>query len=200
MAPEIRPLLHFWKMELGVRTAAPKGSQSAHIIIDDAVQALWLDGNEVFDRKKGMPTGFDVRVPAEGVRAWIVTDQVHDTRALLKAGEIYSVTATFVQPVKGGPRRECVRIGGKLPFDKDIRWREISGTQTPMLGDDETYRPSGASAERSFSVVPGGDSRPFPPVPLVYSYTHPGLYKWTLGKDGGVTLDLVDDPGVCLAR
>ncbi|HEY4221031.1 MAG TPA: hypothetical protein VGO62_06805, partial [Myxococcota bacterium] len=42
MPSEIRPLLHFWKTELGVRTAAPKGALSAHIIIDDAVQALWL--------------------------------------------------------------------------------------------------------------------------------------------------------------
>src|SRR5262249_2774247 len=138
----------------------------------DAVQALWLDGVAVFDRAKGTPTGFDVKVPKDAVRAWIVTaDQVHDTRAVLRGGEIYSVTPTFVQPVKGGVRRECVRVGGKLPEGKVIRWREISGTQTPMLGDDETYRPSGASAERAFSVVPGGDARPFPPVPLVYSYT-----------------------------
>ena len=37
----------------------------------------------------------------------------------------------------------------------------------------------------------------FPPVPLVYSYTHPGLYKWTLQKDGSVKLELVDDPTLC---
>jgi hypothetical protein len=66
-----------------------------------------------------------------------------------------------------------------------------------MNGPDETYRPSVASAERALTVVPGGDTRPFPPVPLVYSYTHAGLYKWTLAKDGGVRLELVDDTSVC---
>jgi hypothetical protein len=201
MPVELKPLLHFWRTEFSVRKTWPKDAPKAHVIVDDAVQSLWLDGVSVFDRAKGTPTGFDVRVPHEAVRAWIVTsDQVHDTRAVLKGGEIYSVTPTFVQPVKGGVRRECVRVVGKLPQGKVIRWREIAGTQTPMLGDDETYRPSGASAERAFSVVPGGDARPFPPVPLVYSYTHAGLYKWTLAGDGSLELDVVDDQAVCAPR
>jgi hypothetical protein len=34
-------------------------------------------------------------------------------------------------------------------------------------------------------------------VPLVYSYTHAGLYKWTLAKAGGVKLELVDDTTIC---
>ena len=198
MPPEERPLLHFWKQELGRRSE--RADYSVHLIIDDAVQSLWIDGVEVFNRKRGMPTGFDMKVPKEAVRAWIVTDQVHDTRAVLQGGEIYSVTSTFVQYVRGGARRECVRVVGALPGVKDIRWREISGTQTPMMGDDETYRPSGASAERAVSVVPGGDARPFPPVPLVYSYTHPGLYKWTLAKDGAVKLELIEDESVCVVK
>ncbi len=200
MPAELRPLVHFWRTEL--QPSAQKRDASAHLIVDDAVQSLWVDAVEVFNRKKGTPTGFDLKVPREAVRFWIVTSEqgtpvVHDTRAVLRGGEIYSVTSTFVQHMRGGARRECVRVGGKLPFHKDIRWREISGTHTPMLGDHETYRPSVASAERALSVVPGGDSRPFPPVPLVYSYTHPGLYKWTLAADGGVKLELVDDPKLC---
>ena len=199
MPPELKPLLRFWKEELGRKGATAHGA-TAHIIVDEAVQALYLDGVAVFDRKAGTPTGFDIKVPKQALRAWIVTDeQVHDTRAVLRPGEIYNVTPTFVQAVKGGGvRKECVRVVGKLPFDQTIRWREIAGIQTPLLGDDETYRPSGSSTERAFSVIPPGAPRPFPPVPLVYSYTHPGLYKWTLGADGSVKLELIDDePGIC---
>lgn len=207
MPAATRPLLRFWKSELSPGLAAEaRASASARLLVDDAVVALWIDGIEVFARDRGMPTSVEVPAPKVGVRAWIVTKEsgvpvVHDTRAVLRAGEIYAVTSTFVQHVRGGGRRECVRVSGALPFGKDIRWREISNAPStrpgPMLGDDETYRPSVSSAERALTVVPGGDTRPFPPVPLVYSYTHPGTYKWTLAKDGGVSLDLVVDDKLC---
>jgi hypothetical protein len=201
MPPDLRPLLHFWKAELGElsRSRKPRTGATARLLVDDAVQALWIDGVEVFDRRKGMPTSVEIRVPLEGVRAWIVgaDDVVHDTRAVLKPGEIYTVTSTFVQHVRPAARRECVRVNGELPFHKDIRWREVSGTNTALLDVGETYRPSTPSAERVVTVVPGGDARPFPPVPLIYSYTHPGTYKWTLSGDGGVKLELVEDEAIC---
>lgn len=206
-----RALLSFWKAELAVRRARSETSSSApaRLIVDDAVKQLWIDGVEVFDRDKGMPTSVELVPPAEAVRAWIVSsapatddptrsiDVVHDTRAVLRPGELYSVTSTFVQHARPAARRECVRVAGTLPGGKDIRWREVSGARTALLDDDETYRPSVASAERVITVVPGGDARPFPPVPLIYSYTHPGTYKWTLAKDGGVTLELVEDEAIC---
>jgi hypothetical protein len=209
---EARPLLRFWKQELSPSKIAtgPNAAGVARLIVDDAVLALWIEGVEVFDRSKGMATSIELKPPKTAVRAWIVSrtpsgaassEVVHDTRAVLRAGEIYAVTATFVQHARGGARRECVRVVGAVPFDKDLLWREISNAPStrpgPMLGPDETYRPSVASAERALTVVPGGDTRPFPPVPLVYSYTHAGLYKWTLAKDGGVKLELVDDASLC---
>jgi hypothetical protein len=215
MPPEQRPLLRFWKAELEPAPAGrrARGERTARLLIDDAVRALWIDGVEVFDRQKGTPTSVEVRALPQAVRAWIVTHEsaspergsaasrsvevVHDTRAVLRPGEIYSVTSTFVQHLRGGPRRECVRVGGALPFEKDIRWREVSGTNTNLLDHEETYRPSVPSAERVITVVPGGDARPFPPVPLIYSYTHPGTYKWTLAPEGGATLELVEDPALC---
>lgn len=218
-----RPLLRFWMQELSPAkialgtsaknaTGATSGaaSSNARLIVDDAVLALWIEGVEVFDRSKGMATSIELKPAKTAVRAWIVSrtpsgaatsEVVHDTRAVLRAGEIYAVTATFVQHARGGARRECVRVGGVLPLEKDLLWREISNAPStrpgPMLGPDETYRPSVASAERALTVVPGGDTRPFPPVPLVYSYTHAGLYKWTLAKDGGVKLELVNDEALC---
>lgn len=204
---DARALLKFWKQELSPKKiAVGVGAGTARLIVDDAVLALWIEGVEVFDRSKGMATSIELKAPKAAVRAWIVSqvagkEVVHDTRAFLRAGEIYAVTSTFVQHARGGARRECVRVVGALPFEKDLLWREISNAPStrpgPMLGVEETYRPSVASAERALTVVPGGDTRPFPPVPLVYSYTHPGLYKWTLGKDGSVKLELVDDAGSC---
>lgn len=209
VAEEQRPLWSFWKAELGVRkTPRTAGMAPARLIVDDAVDALWIDGVEVFDRDRGTPTSVEVQVPQDAVRAWIVTSAassaggqdrsvVHDTRAVLRPGEIYSVTSTFVQHARAGTRRECVRVSGALPGKKDIRWREVSGARPAMLGDDETYRPSVPLAERVLTVVPGGDARPFPPVPLIYSYTHPGTYKWTLSETGGATLELIEDPAIC---
>lgn len=220
MAPETRPLLRFWRRELtpgkiatGTGTGTGTGADradSARLIVDDAVLALWLEGVEVFDRAKGTSTSIELKAPKTAVRAWIVTRSgagapvVHDTRAVLRGGEIYAVTSTFVQHARGGARRECVRVVGALPFDKDLLWREIANVPAtrpgPMLRSAETYRPSLASAERAITVVPGGDTRPFPPIPLVYSYTHPGMYQWTLAKHGGVELELITDERLCPAQ
>lgn len=208
---DARALLRFWKQELSPgKIAVGAGEASARLIIDDAVTAVWIEGVEVFDRAKGMPTSVEIRPPKTAVRTWIVSrsnsgkEVVHDTRAVMRAGEIYAVTSTFVQHARGGARRECIRVVGELPFDADLLWREISNAPPtrpgPMLGVTEAYRPSVPSAERALTVVPGGSTRPFPPVPLVYSYTHPGLYRWTLAKDGSVKLELVDDAGSCAQR
>lgn len=123
---------------------------------------------------------------------------VHDTHAVLKKGELYSVAKTVVQHVGAGARRECLRVDGTLPSRQRIYWRDLGQPPGPILGAEDAYRPPFDAAERSVTVVSNARGGAlFPPIPLVYSYTHPGSYRWRLSQDGTVRLDLLDDDELC---
>jgi hypothetical protein len=135
---------------------------------------------------------------------WIVSSDaakpptVHDTHAVLKKGELYSVAKTVVQHVGAGARRECLRVDGVLPSRQPIYWRDLGTPPGPILGVNDAYRPPFDAAERSVTVVSNARAGAlFPPIPLVYSYTHPGSYRWLLSADGTVRLDLVEDDALC---
>lgn len=195
-------LLRFWRQQL--LPAASSTDGRARLLIDDEVDAVWVEGTEVYLRAPGISSSVEVPLGDGAARVWIVsTDSgrpttVHDTRAVLKKGELYSVTKTVVQHAGGGARRECLRVDGLLPSRQRIYWRDLGAPPGPILGADDAYRPPFDTAERSVTVVSNARGGAlFPPIPLVYSYTHPGSYRWRLSSDGTVRLDLIEDDALC---
>lgn len=202
LPPAEMALLRFWRQQL-LPQAAPTDAR-ARLLIDDEVEAVWVDGSEVYARVPGASPSVEVPLGDGAVRVWIVSRDadkaptVHDTRAVLKKGELYSVAKTVVQHVGAGARRECLRVDGALPSKQRIYWRDLGTPPGPILGAEDAYRPPFDAAERSVTVVSHARSGTlFPPVPLVYSYTHPGTYRWRLVADGTVRLDLIEEDALC---
>lgn len=202
LPPTEAALLRFWRQQLG--PASSPTDARARLLIDDAVEAVWVDGAEVYVRAPGASPSVEVSIGEGAVRVWIVSSEggkpstVHDTRAVLRKGELYSVAKTVVQHVGAGARRECLRVDGALPSKHKIYWRDLGTPPGPILGVEDAYRPPFDAAERTVTVVSTARSGSlFPPVPLVYSYTHPGTYRWRLLADGTVRLDLVEEDALC---
>ncbi len=195
-------LLRFWRHQL--LPAPPTSDARARLLIDDEVDAVWVEGVEVYARAPGASPTVEVPLGDGAARVWIVsTDRgrattVHDTHAVLRKGELYSVAKTVVQHVGAGARRECLRVDGALPSRQRISWRDLGTPPGPILGTDDAYRPPFDASERTVTVVSNARGGAlFPPIPLVYSYTHPGSYRWRLSADGTVRLDLIDDDVLC---
>ncbi|MBI1944904.1 MAG: hypothetical protein HYS27_04365 [Deltaproteobacteria bacterium] len=197
-----QPLLRFWRQQLN--PASSPTDARARLLIDDQVDAVWVEGNEVYVRAPGVSSSVEVPLGDGAARVWIVstesgrTTTIHDTHAVLKKGELYSVAKTMVQHIGAGARRECLRVDGALPSRQRIYWRDLGTPPGPILGAEDAYRPPFDAAERSVTVVSNARGGAlFPPIPLVYSYTHPGSYRWRLAADGTVRLDLIDDDELC---
>ncbi len=195
-------LLRFWRQQL-LPAASPTDAR-ARLLIDDEVEAVWVEGQQVYARASGVSPTVEVPLGDGAARVWIVSTEqgrsttVHDTHAVLRKGELYSVAKTVVQHVGPGARRECLRVEGALPSRQRIYWRDLGSPPGPILGTEDAYRPPFDASERTVTVVSkarGGTI--FPPVPLVHSYTHPGSYRWLLLADGTVRLDLIDDDPLC---
>ncbi len=195
-------LLRFWRQQLNPAASPTDGR--ARLLIDDQVDEVWVEGTEVYLRAPGASPSVEVPLGDGAARVWIVSTEsgrpttVHDTRAVLRKGELYSVAKTVVQHVGAGARRECLRVDGLLPSKQKIYWRDLGTPPGPILGVEDAYRPPFDASERAVMVVSnarGGSL--FPPIPLVYSYTHPGSYRWRLSEDGTVRLDLIEQDELC---
>lgn len=202
LPPTEAALLRFWRQQL-LPQPSPTDAR-ARLLVDDAVEAVWVDATEVYARAPGASPSVEVPIGDGAVRVWIVSSEpgkpatVHDTRAVLKKGELYSVAKTVVQHVGAGSRRECLRVDGALPSKQKIYWRDLGTPPGPILGAEDAYRPPFDTAERSVMVVSHARSGAlFPPIPLVYSYTHPGSYRWRLSQDGTIRLDLIEEDALC---
>lgn len=202
LPPTEAALMRFWRQQLSP-SSSPTDAR-ARLLIDDEVEEVWVDGTEVYVRAPGASPSVEVSIGDGAVRVWIVSSEggkpstVHDTRAVLKKGELYSVARTVVQHVGAGARRECLRVDGALPSKHKIYWRDLGTPPGPILGVDDAYRPPFDASERTVTVVSNARSGSlFPPVPLVYSYTHPGTYRWHLLADGTVRLDLIEEDALC---
>jgi hypothetical protein len=168
---------------------------------------VWLDGRRVFERSDGSSASVEVPAKRTAVRVWVVFregehERVFDTNAVVLPGQIYNVGEGRFAAVTGGGRRECIRVSGQLLTEQGdkqpLRWRELGTPPGPLMGTNESFRPSGAQDRREIGVV---DKDLFaarvPPLPLVHSYTHPGTYEWSVSPKGEVSLRLMDDLKLC---
>lgn len=195
-------LVRFWRQQLLPAPSPTDGR--ARLLVDDEVEAVWVEGVEVYARAPGVSPSVEVPLGDGAARVWIVSTEpgrsttVHDTHAVLRKGELYSVAKTVVQHVNPGARRECLRVEGALPSRQRIYWRDLGSPPGPILGTEDAYRPPFDAAERTVTVVSNARGGAlFPPIPLVYSYTHPGSYRWRLAPDGTVRLDLLETDELC---
>ncbi len=195
----LRPLARFWQSEFAADTSTTPAS--AVLLVDDTSDEIWLDGVQVYARNRGDALRLSVPARAAASRIWVVyadrasnTSRVFDTRAALRAGDIYNVGGNVVAPVAAGARHECVRVTGTLPGNIPLRWRELGSPPGPILDASDAYRPSSAQDRREVAIVDyAGMAASLPPVPLVYNYTHAGVYNWTLSSSGALRLQVNSD-------
>jgi hypothetical protein len=197
------PLARYWQQQLSANPQTARGS--ARLLVGDDVEQVFIDGVSVFERNSGASSSVEIGAPELAVRVWIVPRgdavQVFDTNAVVKSGQIYDVGAQRFGGVSGGARWECIRVRGTLPGHSGggpFRWRELGTPPGPLMQHDEAFRPSGAQDRREVGVTAMDMSAArVPALPLVYSYTHPGSYEWTIRPDGSAQLRLLTDEKLC---